>query len=102
MREVKATADGRMVHVMIEATSQITRTALRGWPAGETFDTHDEKGRTPSRATAKTRREAATIAMAVFLWGGVLVWWVGWGWRRTYKPESDDADYVHEYVASLT
>jgi hypothetical protein len=40
-------------------------TALRGWPAC-TWETQPEKGSTPSRATAKTRREAAMMAMAVF------------------------------------
>ena len=63
--EVKATLDARMVQVMMAATSQTTMTALRGWPAC-TRDTQLEKGRTPSRATAKTRREAAVMATAVF------------------------------------
>lgn len=66
--EVKATLEGRMVHVTREATVQTTITALRGWPA-LTLDTQPEKGRTPSRATAKTRRDAAMMAMAVFCFG---------------------------------
>ena len=66
MREVKATLDGRMVQVTSAATPHTTATAFCGCPADETFDTHPEKGRTPSRATANTRRDAATIAIAVF------------------------------------
>lgn len=54
-----------MVQVMMEATTQTTMTALRGWPSS-TLETQDDQGRTPSRATAKTRREAARTAMAVF------------------------------------
>ena len=64
-REVKATAEGRMVQVMTAATPQTTRTALRGWPA-TTRETQLDQGRTPSRATAKTSREAARTAIAVF------------------------------------
>lgn len=63
--EVKATLEARIVQVMIAATVQTTTTALRGWPEC-TRETHEEKGRTPSRATAKTRREAAVIATAEF------------------------------------
>tara|TARA_R110002060_G_scaffold75796_1_gene85691 strand:+ start:505 stop:789 length:285 start_codon:yes stop_codon:yes gene_type:complete len=66
MRDVKATEEGRIVHVTSDATIQITSTAFRGCPSAETWETQPEKGSTPSRATAKTRREAATIAMAVF------------------------------------
>jgi len=66
MREVKATPDGRIVQVTRAETPQITRTALRGWPSGDTSETQLENGRTPSLATAKTSREAATIAIAVF------------------------------------
>jgi len=64
--EVKATLEGRIEHVTSDATPQTTSTAFRGWPEGDTLDTQPEKGRTPSRATAKMRREAATMAMAVF------------------------------------
>lgn len=64
--DVKATSEGSSVQVMMAPTAQTTTTALRGWPL-LTRDTHDEKGRTPSRATAKTNREAATMAIAVFL-----------------------------------
>jgi hypothetical protein len=66
IREVKATPDGRIVQVTMLAMPQTTRTALRGWPSAETCETQPEKGRTPSRATAKTRREAATMAIIVF------------------------------------
>lgn len=101
INDVKAVLDGRMVQVTRAATAQTTMTALRGWPADETRETHPEKGRTPSRATAKTRRDDATMAIAVF-------------WRYdqflvlamrekidTYKPESDDADDVHEDMPTL-
>jgi hypothetical protein len=64
-RDVKATSDGRSVQVMMDATVQTTMTAFRGWPLC-TFETQEEKGRTPSRATAKTRRDDATMAIAVF------------------------------------
>lgn len=63
--DVKATADGKMVQVMIEETTQTTMTALRGW-LSTMRATQGEYGRTPSRATAKTSREAASTAMAVF------------------------------------
>jgi hypothetical protein len=63
---VNATADGRIVQVIIAATPQTTRTAFLGWPSAETRDTQLDAGRTPSRATAKTSRDAAVIAMAVF------------------------------------
>jgi hypothetical protein len=65
-REVKATAEGKIVQVMTAATPQTTRTAFLGWPSADTRDTHPDAGRTPSRATAKTSREAAVTAIAVF------------------------------------
>lgn len=64
-RDVNATLEASNVQVMMAATVQTTITALRGWPLC-TRETQVEKGRTPSRATAKTRREAAVIATAVF------------------------------------
>lgn len=64
-RDVKATSEGRSVQLMSAETPQTTMTALRGWPLW-TLETQLENGRTPSRATAKTRREAATMAIAVF------------------------------------
>lgn len=89
-----------MVQVMMEATTQTTMTALRGWPS-TTLDTHDDHGKTPSRATAKTRRDAARMAMAVFYanvsrWTSIKV-----GSGSTYKPQSDNADYIHHNVAAL-
>lgn len=66
IKDVNATADGRIVQVMTAATPHITRTAFRGCPSGETCDTQLEYGKTPSLATANTRREAATMAIAVF------------------------------------
>lgn len=64
--DVNATSEASIVQANMEATPQTTMTALSGWPADETLETQPENGRTPSRATAKTRREAATIAIAVF------------------------------------
>lgn len=64
-RDVKATEEGRIVHVIIEETTHTTMTALRGCPS-TTRDVQLENGSTPSRATAKTRRDAARIAIAVF------------------------------------
>jgi len=43
----------------------VTITVFWGWPETETLETQLEKGSIPSRATAKTRREAARTAMAV-------------------------------------
>lgn len=65
-RDVNATAEGSMVHVMIAATNHTTRTAFLGCPSADTRDTQPDAGRTPSRATANTRREAAVMAIAVF------------------------------------
>lgn len=66
MSDVNATADGKIVHVTIAAAIQTTMTAFLGWPSAETLATQPEKGRTPSLATANTRRDAATMAIAVF------------------------------------
>jgi hypothetical protein len=66
MREVNATPEGRIVQVMEADIPQMTRTALRGWPSDETWETQFQKGRTPSLAIANTRRDAATMAIAVF------------------------------------
>lgn len=52
---------------MMAATPQTTITAFLGWPPW-TRETQVENGSTPSRATAKTNRDAATIAIAVFYW----------------------------------
>lgn len=83
---MKATLEGRRVQVTRAATVQTTMTALRGWPLW-TRETQLEKGRTPSRATAKTRREEATMAMAVFC-RGVRVCFGGYaGWRRVQAKE---------------
>lgn len=64
-REEKATGDARMVQRRREATASISAMALRGSPEGVTFEIHLLKGKTPSRATAQMRREAATPAMEV-------------------------------------
>ena len=66
MREVNATPEGRIVQVMEAEIPQMTRTALRGWPSDDTRENQFEKGGTPSLAIAKTRRDAATMAIAVF------------------------------------
>ncbi len=66
MREVNATPDGRIVQVMRAETPQMTRTALRGCPSGDTLETQLQNWRNPSRVTAKISREAATMAIAVF------------------------------------
>ena len=66
MSDVNATPEGKIVQVTSAETPQITRTALRGWPSGDTLETQLEYGRTPSLATAKISREAATMAIAVF------------------------------------
>lgn len=63
---VNATGEGRIVHRRRAATAQIILTALRGWPSTETREIHHDMGRTPSRAMAKTRREAAITATEVF------------------------------------
>lgn len=92
---MKATPDGRMLQVTSAATPQTTRTAFLGWPvAGSTRETQGEKGRTPSRATAKTRREAAMMAMAVF-WGerGLV-----WGNRRGLGEGEEEQEEEERYV----
>jgi hypothetical protein len=65
-RDVNATGEGRMVQRRNAATAQMILTALRGEPSGETREIHHDIGRTPSRAMAKMRREAAMIATEVF------------------------------------
>lgn len=65
-RDVKATWEGRIVQRSNEPKTNMTVTALRGEPSGVTWPIQPEKGRTPSRATAKMRREAATMATEVF------------------------------------
>ncbi len=66
MREVNAAPEGRIVQVTEAEIPQMTRTALRGWPSDDTRETQFEKGITPSLAIANTRRDAATMAIAVF------------------------------------
>ena len=65
-RDVKATGDGRIVHKRNAATAQMILTALRGCPSFDTREIHQEKGKTPSRAIAKTSLEAAITATEVF------------------------------------
>lgn len=65
-REVKATEEGRIVQSKIEAMIPMKMMALRGCPFLSTLPIHDDPGRIPSRAMAKTSREAAVIARLVF------------------------------------
>lgn len=65
-RDVNATWLGRMVHNMAALKMKITVTACFGCPASSTWPIQPDIGRTPSRATAKTKREEATIAILVF------------------------------------
>jgi hypothetical protein len=63
------------------------------------LDTQLENGRTPSRATAKTRREAAMMAMAVFYIRLERVKRdAGW---IPYQPQSDNANNVHKDVTTF-
>lgn len=64
--DVNATVLGRIVHRMTAPKTYITVTALRGWPLASTRPIQWDIGRTPSRATAKIKREAATTAILVF------------------------------------
>lgn len=107
-REVKATDDGKMVQVIMDATTHTTMTALRGCPS-TTRETQGENGKTPSLATANTSLEAARTAMAVFcrrlVMSTLLIWSHGTdgSWRRCpYKPKSDDANNVHNDMRSVS
>jgi hypothetical protein len=77
MREVKATWLGRIVQRREAPKMYMTVTAFRGCLLWSTWLIQDERGRTPSRATAKMRREAATIATLVL-------------YARWCKPSSDE------------
>jgi len=68
-RDVNATWLGMITMSNVAPKTNMTVTALRGWPSGVTWPIHLEPGRTPSRATAKMRRDAATMAMLVFYYG---------------------------------
>ena len=65
IKDVNATWLGRIVQRSAAPKTNITVTAFRGWRAFSTRPMQDESGRTPSRATAKMSREAATIATLV-------------------------------------
>jgi hypothetical protein len=65
-RELKATAEGSMVHNSRAENTCMTIMALRGSFFSETWEIQPEKGSTPSRATAQIKREEATPATAVF------------------------------------
>lgn len=62
MREVKATLEGRIVQSSTAPKTAKTVTAFFGRPSGVTCPIQLEPGRTPSRATAKMSRDAATMA----------------------------------------
>ena len=66
IRDVNATWLGRIVQRRRAPNANMMVTAFRGWPSELTCPMKLENGRTPSRATAKMRREAATTAMLVF------------------------------------
>ena len=68
-REVKATWLGRIVQSMKAEREHMTVTAFRGCFLSSTWLIQEESGRIPSRATAKTRREAATIMVEVHCTG---------------------------------
>jgi hypothetical protein len=63
--DVNATWLGRIVHRRVAAKTKMTVTALLGRPSGVTRPIHPDSGRTPSRATAKTSRDEATMATLV-------------------------------------
>ncbi|KAJ9093808.1 hypothetical protein QFC19_008185 [Naganishia cerealis] len=64
--EVKATLDGKIVHRSTAPKQYMTVTAFLGRPSSVTRPTQEENGKTPSRATAKTSRDAATVAILAF------------------------------------
>jgi hypothetical protein len=64
--EVKATGEGRIVQSRSAAVASITVVAFFGSFLSETVEIQPENGRTPSRATAQIKREAATPATVVF------------------------------------
>lgn len=65
-REVNDTWLGRIVQSMQAPKMYMTVTAFLGCPDASTFPIHPDIGRTPSRATANMRRDAATMATLVF------------------------------------
>ena len=65
-RDVKATGEGRIVQSRSAATISMTVIAFLGSFLSETVEIQPEKGRTPSRATAQMRRDAATPAIVAF------------------------------------
>ena len=101
-RDVNATAEGRMVHSNKAEKPSMTVTALRGALLSETVEIQDEKGRTPSRATAQIRRELATPATVVFCkYSSVSwYWWKKRGREAAYEHKTQDADDVHDDVAA--
>lgn len=77
----------------------MTVTAFRGCLLLSTWPIQEENGRTPSRATAKMRREAATIATLV------LCVWVNGGaveiWKRIHQDKTQYCDNCHEDTRAL-
>ena len=72
-REVKATWLGRIVQRMKAPNKYMTVTAFRGCFLSSILLIQEESGRTPSRATAKMRREAARIPAEVHYTGRKVV-----------------------------
>lgn len=66
MRLLKAVALASTMQSRTKATPPMKVVALRGTPSGPTLPIHDEPGRTPSRAMAKTSRLAATMQTTMF------------------------------------
>ena len=66
MSDVNVTWLGRMVHSSTAAKTNMTVTAFLGCLSAFTRPIQPESGNTPSRATAKMSRDAATTAMLVF------------------------------------
>lgn len=99
-RDVKATLEGRMTQRMAAPKMYMTVTALRGRPSGVTWPIQEERGRTPSRAMAKIRREAATTAILVF-YGIGLVKFCGWDWVRRTRMRPTTARMVMKVAPPL-
>jgi len=103
MREVKATWLGRIVQRSAAPKMYMTVTAFRGCLCSSTLPIQEERGRTPSRATAKMRREAATIATLV-LWHKALSIVGGRGVIRRngiHQNQTQHCDDGHENTRSF-
>lgn len=101
VRDVNATWLGRIVHSSAAPNTNMIVTAFRGCREESTRPIQLDRGSTPSRATAKTRREAATTATLVF-----CVWHVsdkgGKVQRATCQDEANCSDDGHEDTAAFS